>query len=756
VGSPYERTESPSGGNDPDGVDLQLGQSKNTERSTEAPPEDEPGGVFIFSDPVTDMDTDDSLVINALVPQFPDIPSENEQIEGIREKEEAIIAFPHIIITQDDIDRAIIDWNGDTESKARVYHHMKEHGRSRSTASYLKQEYGDRIDVFTITKDGAEPKSLPWAKVQQRIGQLIEAGIFVIPNGQRQETVQPETTEKVEQQPESQSAQLTLDGFSENGTNTDIVPITMAEYSHFLGRTAFFSADNKVHLGLSRNYHHSGIAGSAYYDNFDGSLLHLSDNMEIYRFITTSGFPYSQEKMLERQFTIEDYSEYERILASGIFDGLKRTQELLFDGKPFIPVSMLIEGMPDYNDGVNQYANTNISNQDGQSQQTQAADPPANFRITNDHLGEGGAKTKYGFNVAAIRTLKAIETEGRFATPEEQEILSRSVGWGGIPQTFDPDNKQWERDYSELKGLLSEEEYGLARASTLNAHYTSPVVIKAVYETIERLGFTEGNILEPACGVGNFFGLLPESMSKSKLYGVELDSITGRIAANLYPNADIKVFGFEKTDTPDAFFDVAIGNVPFGSYKVNDPRYNKHDFFIHDYFVAKALDQVRPGGIVAFVTSKGTLDKAKPDVRKYIAQRADLLGAVRLPNNAFLKNAGTEVTSDIIFLQKRDRLIDVQPEWVHLGQTEDGVPINRYFIENPNMLLGTMAFDDRMYGNNTETTCNPIEGADLAEQLRDALSNIDGQITIAALDDLADEMEARASIPADPNVRNFS
>jgi DNA methylase len=381
-----------------------------------------------------------------------------------------------------------------------------------------------------------------------------------------------------------------------------------------------------------------------------------------------------------------------------------------------------------------------------------------NFHITDTHLGEGGAKTKYGYNVSAIRTLQAIETENRIATPDEQEILSRYVGWGGIAQAFDPDNRQWEREYAELKGLLSPEEYESAKASTLNAHYTSPTVISAMYETLERLGFKDGNILEPACGIGNFFGLLPDSMRNSKLYGVELDSITGRIAQQLYPNADIKVTGFEKIDTPDSFFDVAVGNVPFGSYKVNDARYNKHDFLIHDYFFAKTLDQVRPGGIVAFITSKGTLDKANPEVRKYIAKRAELLGAVRLPNNAFLKNAGTEVTSDIIFLQKRDRLVDIIPDWVHLGQTENGIPVNSYFADNPHMMLGRMANDSglRMYGSENSATCIPIEGADLAMQLKTALSHIQGQITEVELNDLADEMTVRDSVPADPNVRNFS
>ncbi|MDR1703319.1 MAG: DEAD/DEAH box helicase family protein, partial [Clostridiales bacterium] len=379
-----------------------------------------------------------------------------------------------------------------------------------------------------------------------------------------------------------------------------------------------------------------------------------------------------------------------------------------------------------------------------------------NFRITDDHLGEGGAKMKYSFNVTAIRTLQAIESENRLATPEEQETLSRYVGWGGLQQAFDKDNAGWGKEYAELKSLLTPEEYDSARASVLNAHYTSPTVIRAMYETLERMGVTEGNILEPSCGVGNFLGLLPDSMKKAKLYGVELDSITGRMAKQLYQRADIKVMGFEKTDTPDAFFDAAVGNVPFGSYKIVDKRYDKHNFYVHNYFFAKTLDQVRPGGIVAFVTTKGMMDRANPEVRKYIAQRAELLGAVRLPNNAFLKNAGTEVTSDIIFMQKRDRQIDIMPEWVHLGQTEDGLPINSYFVDNPHMMLGRMTNDQgtRMYGSANDTTCEPIPGADLAEQLKEALSHVTGRITEAEFEDIEGIQDH--SVPANPAVRNFS
>ena len=386
-----------------------------------------------------------------------------------------------------------------------------------------------------------------------------------------------------------------------------------------------------------------------------------------------------------------------------------------------------------------------------------APEQPAaeNFRITDDHLGEGGAKTKYGYNITAIRTLKAIEAEGRTATPEEQETLSRYVGWGGIPQAFDSNNAAWSKEYTELVGVLTAEEYEMARASTLNAHYTSPTVIKAIYEAVKNLGFQTGNILEPACGVGNFFGLLPESMAASRLYGVELDSITGRIAKQLYPNANITVAVFETTDRKD-FFDLAVGNVPFGSYKVSDRAYDKLRFPIHDYFFAKTLDQVRPGGVIAFVTSRYTMDKQSPEVRRYIAQRAELLEAIRLPSNAFKANAGTEVTTDILFLQKRDRPIVIEPDWVYLGQTENGIPVNSYFADHPEMVLGTVKWDDSMYGDKAETTCEPFPDADLSQQLHEAVSHIQGQIAETELPDLGEDEEIDDSIPADPDVKNYS
>ncbi|MEE0486457.1 MAG: N-domain protein, SNF2 family, partial [Faecalibacterium sp.] len=342
-----------------------------------------------------------------------------------------------------------------------------------------------------------------------------------------------------------------------------------------------------------------------------------------------------------------------------------------------------------------------------------APEAAGNFHITDEHLGEGGAKQKYARNIAAIRTLFQLEQEHRGATVEEQQVLSQYVGWGGLADAFDPGKDSWAKEYAELKGLLSEDEYAAARSSTLNAHYTSPVVIRSIYDAVEKMGFQSGNILEPSMGVGNFFGMLPDTMQGSRLYGVELDSITGRIAKKLYPQADITVAGFETTDRRD-FYDLAVGNVPFGQYKVNDKAYNKLGFSIHNYFFAKAIDQVRPGGIVAFVTSRYTMDSKDSTARKYMAERADLLGAIRLPNNAFKANAGTDVVSDIIFLQKRDRPADIEPAWVQLGKTEDGFAINQYFADHPEMVLGVLSTESTQYGRE-ELTVAPIEGANLAD-----------------------------------------
>ncbi|RKJ32829.1 helicase SNF2, partial [bacterium 1XD42-8] len=389
----------------------------------------------------------------------------------------------------------------------------------------------------------------------------------------------------------------------------------------------------------------------------------------------------------------------------------------------------------------------------GEPEPTPPQPTAGNFRITDIHLGEGGPKAKFRANMDAINLLKELEFENRQATPEEQETLSRYVGWGGLSDAFDESKPAWAKEFAELYATLSPEEYEAAKGTTLNAHYTSPTVIQAIYEAVGKMGFQTGNILEPSCGVGNFFGMLPEEMRGSKLYGVELDSITGRIAKQLYPKADITIAGFQTTDRRD-FYDLAVGNVPFGQYSVNDRAYNKLNFNIHNYFFAKSLDQVRPGGVVAFVTSRYTMDSKDSTVRRYLAQRAELLGAIRLPNNAFKANAGTEVVSDIIFLQKRDRPIDIAPDWTQTGQTEDDFTINRYFLDHPEMVLGRQEPESTAHG--MDYTVNPIEGLELSDQLHDAIKYIRGTYQEAELPELGEGEEIDTSIPADPDVKNYS
>ena len=380
-----------------------------------------------------------------------------------------------------------------------------------------------------------------------------------------------------------------------------------------------------------------------------------------------------------------------------------------------------------------------------------------NFHYNLWEMEKGGPKTRYQWNMDAIRTLKQIESENRLATPEEQKVLSKFVGWGGLSQAFDEENAGWSKEYEELKDLLSDEEYNAARATVNNAFYTSPEIAMCMNSALVQFGFRGGNVLEPSMGIGNFFGSMPETMHEAKLYGVELDSISGRIAKQLYQNANISITGFENTTYPDNFFDVVVGNVPFGDYKVFDPKYNKYNFRIHDYFLAKALDQVRPGGMVAVITTKGTLDKANPTIRKYLAERAELVGAVRLPNTAFKDNAGTEVTADILFLLKRERKIDIEPDWVHLGVTENGIAVNSYFAEHPEMMLGSMEYDTRIYGQDSRyTVCvNNDENFNMYEALNKAIGNIKVQMT--DFERVADEAEQTEEvIPADPDVRNYT
>ncbi len=609
-------------------------------------------------------------------------------------------------ITQADIDTALQKWNGSMESKRFVVRYMEAHSRERDTALWLAREYGaDPAHPLRITVTGVDSEVvLPWSRVQRRIAQLIkEDRFYTEEEHDRFEDIDPIAIR------EGLAAQGIV-----NGEIVDEEKINVSPFIQQVTQDVQRISDEE----FARDYLIPGestfeIEGRTFLVdrvNLESGTVNFQD----ITFASATGFPIFRTEPISfvRRYIEEQEAQQET---------------------PLIPP----ESTPAVTPAV------------------EAAPLPIadNFRITDDHLGEGGPKAKYQANIAAIKLLKELETEGMQASPDQQEVLSRYVGWGGLADAFDPSKENWRKECAELQELLTPEEYAAARGSTLNAHYTSPVVIKAIYEAVGNMGFETGNVLEPSMGVGNFFGLLPEEMQNSRLYGVELDSITGRIAKQLYPKADITVAGFETADRKD-FYDLAVGNVPFGQYQVNDRAYNKLGFSIHDYFFAKSLDQVRPGGVIAYVTSRYTMDKQSPEVRKYIAQRADLLGAIRLPNNAFQANAGTEVVSDIIFLQKRDRPIEIEPDWVHLGTNNDGFSINSYFLDHPEMMLGTPTSESTQYGRQ-DFTLAPIEGADLAAQLHEAVQHITGEYREAELPDLGEE-EIRDTIPADPNVKNYS
>ena len=631
------------------------------------------------------------------------------------------------IITRMDIERTLREWNGDIQSKHAMERYIREGHTTEEIAERLRELYGGDLPSLPVMVND-EQREVPWTDAANALDRLAWDNEFYTEEEQeRLDDIDPVAIRE----------NLEREGI-ENGQIVEPEAETPAQ--------------EPLRPGERLIPEHDGIPAMR------EVTIDLTPRQRETPQFSWNLHPGDTVYMDGREFIVEENRPFEVSFSDPAFP----YPILRAEGKESLEwVLARDERNSKYR--INPESPATERTEDSQSEQPEVTIETEiipevaaqNFRITDDHLGEGGQKTKYANNVAAIRTLKTIEAENRQATPEEQEILSRYVGWGGIPQVFDERNPAWDAEYTELKGLLTEEEYEMARASTLNAHYTSPTAIRAIYDAVEQMGFRTGNILEPSCGVGNFFGLLPESMADSRLYGVELDSITGRIAQYLYPQADIMVTGFEKTDRRD-FFDLAIGNVPFGSYKLSDKRFDKHNFLIHDYFFAKALDQVRPGGIVAFITSKGTMDKQSPEVRQYIAQRAELLGAIRLPNNAFKANAGTEVTSDVIFLQKREQPIDIEPDWVHLGLTEDGIPVNSYFVDHPEMVLGTMAWDDSMYGNRQETACLPIEGADLSEQLAAAVRSITGEYHAVEMPDLADGEEIRESIPADPDVKNFS
>ena len=705
-------------------------------------------------------------------------------LAGVEEQMANILAAERpgpFAIHQGEIDHVLRRGSGFQNGKLRIFLYYQQTHLLQERAAFLKKEYGigGGSHVFTngrkgniwydgkglcISRDSGSAFSnpdlrIPWRKAAQRIGELIAQGQYLT-EGEQAQLGQYQEAQPVDRPQASQETMALAQAARSRQPG---------EYRLSLGDTVFLHGQAHVILAMA------------------GELVELTDPQ--YPLLTVS---YPQEQFIR---LVGQDKRNDRLLAPeqrndlGIRpDALSPEQDApALDGpapdaqsyaemhmrigeNPIVPfpASSAEEATEEQPAGKPERQSEPIAIYPAQQnnlpfdvvvERLHIPDgkpdrpPTLDYRITDDALGHGGPKAKVRMNLEAIHTLGKIEVENRRATQQEQEILSRYVGWGGIPQAFDPNNSAWASEYAELKAALTETEYESARASTLNAHYTSPIVIKAVYQAIENLGFQRGNILEPSCGVGNFFGLLPDNMADSKRYGVELDAITGRIARQLYQNADIQIKGFEDADYPDNFFDLAIGNVPFGSYGVSDQRYDKYKFHIHDYFFAKAIDKVRPGGVVAFITSKGTLDKQDEKVRRYLAERAELLGAIRLPNNAFAANANTEVTADILFLRKRERPILSQPEWLHLGQTEDGIPINRYFLSHPEMLLGRMAWWKNMYGNQEETACLPLEGKDLAAQLAEAISHIRGQIQSWELEEAGEQGEW---LPADPSVPNFS
>ena len=603
-------------------------------------------------------------------------------------------------LSQEDIDSAICAWNGNIESKHAVVRYMKDHAREKDTAAWLAQEYGSSNSPFVVRTGSPEETQLPWPKVQRRLAQLIQENRFYTKEEQdRFDNIDPIAIREALEERGIVNGQVADPKKLDNDPFIQRV-VSDAEQIVAAESPAFHSETVAVYPGEKNNLPYDVVV----------ERLHIEE-------------PESPTPVPEQEKTFEEVLDEH-------------------------PVSIQVNGR--WQTFPNANAAEEASYEEYKANLRRNAQ---NFRITDEHLGEGGPKAKFQANVNAIRLLKELEAAGQQASPEQQEVLSRYVGWGGLSDAFDPEKPAWALEYAQLKELLTPEEYAAARSSTLNAHYTSPTVIQAIYEAVGRMGFETGNILEPSMGVGNFFGMLPEEMRNSRLYGVELDPVSGRIAKQLYPKADITVAGFETTDRRD-FFDLAIGNVPFGQYQVNDKAYNKLNFSIHNYFFAKALDQVRPGGVVAFVTSRYTMDAKDSTVRRYLAQRAELLGAIRLPNDAFKKNAGAEVVSDIIFLQKRDRPLDIVPEWTQTGQTEDGFAINRYFIDHPEMVLGRQEPVSTAHG--MDYTVNPIEGLDLSDQLHDAVKYIHGTYQEAELPELGEGEAIDTSIPADPNVKNYS
>ena len=684
-------------------------------------------------------------------------------------QEETVTPPEMAFITQDEIDSVLRRGGNVAGGRNRIYEFFMEHHDEKETADFLKHEYGDGgctpgIQGSDLSDEWHDAKGIrlskgqisnpslttlvKWTQASSRTRQLIRMDDFLSPEelekyeerqeAQRladmEEVKQSLGTEEVSEEVEEVHAEENVEDKPEESGQPlraeDVQNLVLVnrQYSSVSRTTEY---DFTCEIRGEQDILHYMVE---YHDDGEGFTIHTEKD-DIWERMSEPELE-RLERVLEREAL---YFQYHEDIENAT--NLEELQEVSYS---------IMENESIYFRQISD----RVWNEYGQRERELSVEiPPVNFHITDDQLGYGTAKEKFRANVMAIQVLKKCERENRYASPEEQEILSNYVGWGGLPDAFDESKASWSEEYQELKDLLTKEEYAAARESTLNAHYTQPVIIESMYQVIQNLGFEKGNILEPSMGVGNFFGRLPDKLQQSRLYGVELDSISGRIAKLLYPNADIQIKGFEKTDYPNDFFDVAIGNVPFGSYKVNDRQYDKYNFMVHDYFLAKTIDQLRPGGVAALITTKGTMDKASSEVRKYLAERAELLGAVRLPNNAFKANAGTEVSADILFFQKRESISMEEPEWVALGEDNNGITINQFFITHPEMVLGTMAEVSGPYG--METACLPLEGADLAEQLEDAVAKIHGTMVpaVTAETELDEIME---SIPADPSVRNYS
>ena len=658
-------------------------------------------------------------------------------------------------LSQDDIDDALRRWNGDIASKRAVYRHMSTHSRESNTAAWLEQEFSAEKKPFIVRPGNPESYEMPWAKVQRRIAQLIRTEKFYTEEEQdRLDDIDPiAIRERLAESGIIDGKVVDPEKLNNNPfirmVTEDVQRISDEEFAkeHLIPGESTFEIDGRTFLVDRVNLDSSSVNfQDITFSNATGFPIFRTESIAFIRKYVEEQEKQSVQPVTSAE-TVAVYPGEKNNLPYDVVMQTLRTEETTppVQNTPVsIPIDEKWQEFPSVADAEQ------ASYEEYKENLRRNA---RNFRITNDDLGTGGPKAKFQDNIAAIHLLKNLEQEGLQASPEQQEILSRYVGWGGLPDAFDESKPTWSGEFAELRSALTPEEYTAARASTLNAHYTSPTVIRAIYEAVGNMGFRTGNILEPSMGVGNFFGMLPEEMQSSRLYGVELDSITGRIAKQLYPNANITIAGFETTDRRD-FFDLAVGNVPFGQYKVNDPAYNKLGFNIHNYFFAKALDQVRPGGVVAFVTSRYSMDAQNPSVRKYLAQRADLLGAIRLPNTAFKANAGTEVVSDILFLQKRDRVIDIEPDWVHLGQTEDGYAINSYFLDHPEMVMGRNSSESTAHG--MDYTVEPLEDSSLADQLHEAVQNVYGTYQEAELPDLGEGESIQNTLPADPDVKNFS